>query len=130
MSDNEESPASPAKKQSDNAQPILKHGNTILKGKYDSYLQQVEILKKEAADRRETLEKMKHMDIPNIIKAGSGHIAMDNIDELHNHMNDRMNGAMHLLKGDLKSWTRKNDLPVDFDYLLGLAIIDKDKYDA
>ena len=34
------------------------------------------------------------------------------------------------LNQDVKDWVRKNDLPVDYDFLLNLAIIDRAKADV
>ena len=45
-------------------------------------------------------------------------------------MTSSMNEAAPLLKRDVKQWIRKNELPVEYEYLFGLAIIDKDKIAA
>ena len=62
--------------------------------------------------------------MPSIIKHNSSVLALDNIDQIHDSQNKKLQQGMPLLREELDWWAKANYLPCQMDTVLSLAIID------
>ena len=53
---------------------------------------------------------------------------MEDIDSIHHQMKHRMVSGIPGLSQEVKKWVRDNNLPVDYNFLLNLAAVDKIKH--